>query len=95
MNYLLDLGFTKEEMDDLNNALDNKVIKKLILFPQIVKENYQTLTKIKIKNVKEIFLASPSMFLKNPDIFKNILDKYDEEDLIRCLENNPSIIEKI
>lgn len=95
MNYLLDLGFTKEEMDDLNNALDNKVIKKLILFPQIVKENYQTLIEFKIKNVKEIFLASPSMFLKNPDIFKNILDKYDEEDLIRCLENNPSIIEKI
>ncbi len=95
MNYLLDLGFTKEEMDDLNNALDNKVIQKLILFPQIVKENYQTLIEFKIKNVKEIFLASPSMFLKNPDIFKNILDKYDEEDLIRCLENNPSIIEKI
>ena len=95
MNYLLDLGFTKEEMDDLNNALDNKVIQKLILFPQIVKENYQTLIEFKIKNVKEIFLASPNMFLKNPDIFKNILKKYDEEDLIRCLENNPSIIEKI
>lgn len=95
MNYLLELEFTDEEIKKLTKTLNKETINKLNLFPLIVKENYQTLVKIKIKNVKDVFLASPKTFLINPDKFNNILDKYDEEDLIRCLENNPSIIDKI
>ena len=35
------------------------------------------------------------MFLINPDKLRNIFSKYDKEDLIRCLEKNHKVIEKL
>ena len=35
------------------------------------------------------------MFFKNPDKFKAIFAKYDPKDLVRCLEKNGAIIEKL
>jgi hypothetical protein len=35
------------------------------------------------------------MFLLNPDNFKSIFDKYDEADLVRCIEKNSAVVEKL
>lgn len=95
MDYLLDLELTKEDIDTLNSTLPKSVIEKLTMFPNIVRVDYQLLKNIGIKNYKEIFMSHAHMFTMNPDKFKAIFDKYDHSDLIRCLEKNGAVIEKL
>jgi hypothetical protein len=95
MSYLEELEFTKAEIQNLQGTLKKSVIECLELFPEIVKVNYETLKDIGINNYKEVFLNHTHMFLQNPNKFKGIFDKYDHDDLIRCLEKNGDIIEKL
>ena len=94
MEYLINLGFNEDEIKTLNNLNEN-VLESLKLFPKIVEANYEILKNIGISNYKEIFLGHPHMFLQNPNRFQAIFDKYDHQDLIRCLEKNGAIIEKL
>ena len=95
MNYLEELGFTTEEIENLNKDLKKNKDELLKLFPEIVKANYEILKNVGISNYKEIFLKHSHMFLQNPNKFQAMFDKYDHADLIRCLEKNGAIIEKL
>lgn len=95
MNYLLDLGFNEEEVENLKSSLGTNIINMVTLFPKVVAINYQILKDVGIKNIKEVFNGHTKMFLVNPDRFKAIFDKYDQEDLVRCIEKNASVIEKL
>ncbi len=95
MDYLREIEFSLDEINHLKGTLARNVIEKLKLFPRIVLINYQTLKDVGIKNYKEIFVNHTHMFFKNPDKFKAIFAKYDPDDLIRCLEKNGAIIEKL
>lgn len=95
MDYLREIDFSLDEINHLKGTLARNIIEKLNLFPRIVLINYQTLKDVGIKNYKEIFINHTHMFFKNPDKFKAIFAKYDPDDLIRCLEKNGSIIEKL
>ena len=48
-----------------------------------------------IANMKEVFMNHSNMFLMNPDRFKAIFVKYDQADLVRCIEKNHNVIEKL
>ena len=95
MDFLEKLDFTKEEINKLNETLSKNILESVITFPGIVSANYNILKDIGINNYKEIFLNHTHMFLQNPDRFQKIFDKYDHADLIRCLEKNGNIIEKL
>ncbi len=95
MLYLLDLGFTKEELNQLETKLSEEVKEKLTLFPKVVAVNYDTLKKTRIKNHKEALLNHAHLFLTNPDKFSEVFAKYDPDDLVRCLEKNIAVIEKL
>lgn len=95
MNYLKDLGLTEDEITIMNGTLDAGVIESTSFFPTIIEVNYNFLKEIGISNYKDIFMKHTHMFLLNPDRFKAIFDKYDHADLIRCLEKNGAVIEKL
>ena len=95
MDYLLDLEFTKEDINTLSTTLPKSVTEKLTMFADIVRVDYQLLKSVGIKNYKEIFMGHAHMFTMNPDKFKAIFDKYDHSDLVRCLEKNGAVIEKL
>ena len=95
MDYLETLEITKEEINTLNTTTDKSVLECIVVFPGIITANYEILKDVGIKNYKEVFLNHPHMFLQNPDRFQRIFDKYDHDDLIRCLEKNGAIIEKL
>ena len=53
MDYLLDLEFTKEDINTLSTTLPKSVIEKLTMLPDIVRVDYQLLKSVGIKNYKE------------------------------------------
>ena len=95
MDYLKTLDISNEEIDSLNNTLQKNEQEYVILFPGIIKANYNILKDVGINNYKDIFLKHTHMFFMNPNKFQAIFDKYDHDDLIRCLEKNGAIIEKL
>lgn len=95
MNYLLEYNLNKADLETLEATLEKNVKELVIIFPEIVKMNLKYIIDLGVNNSKEIFMGHAHMFMKNPDRFKNIFEKYDRQDLIRCLEKNASIIEKL
>ena len=95
MDYLKGLGFTDNEIETLKIKLNDEEFKKIEFFPRIVKENFDYLNNMGISNMKDAFINHVSMFLKNPDRFKSIFVKYDQADLVRCIEKNHNVIEKL
>ena len=95
MDYILKFNLTEEDLNILKNKLSDEDKKKFELFPRIVKENYGYLNNMNISNMKEVFINHSGMFLMNPDRFKAIFVKYDQADLVRCIEKNHNVIEKL
>lgn len=91
MEYLVDLGLTSEEINNIGSSLKDS----LELFPNVVKENFATLKDLKLTNEHDVFVNHLGMFLINPDKLNDIFSKYDRDDLIRCLEKNHKVIEKL
>lgn len=95
MDYLLKYELETSDIEILEKNLDGSIKEQIILFNNIITENLNYILSLGVNNTKDIFMGHTHMFLKNPDKFKNIFDKYDRQDLIRCLEKNASIIEKL
>ena len=93
MKFLEDLGYSDSEIKELVNTLDFYTVEKIKLFPVLVFENIKYLKNLGIRNYKEIFNNYAYMFLKDASVFEAIFSKYDLEDLIEKIENNPGIIE--
>ena len=95
MEYLFDLGFSLEEINTIKSKYKNNEIEKLEFFSRLVKNNYNYLKSYGIKNIKECFMNHLNMFFMNPDKFRNIFNKYDRADLVRCIEKNDAVLEKL
>lgn len=95
MNYLLNFNLNNQDIETLKSKLDDDGIKKIEFFPRIVTENYNYLNNMNISNMKDVFINHAMMFLMNPDKFKAIFVKYDQADLVRCIEKNHNVIEKL
>ena len=95
MEYLLDLGFTLEEINKIKSTYDKKDIEKIEYFNRLVINNYNYLKSYGIKNIKDCFINHLRMFFYNPDKFRSIFNKYDRADLVRCIEKNDAVLEKL
>ncbi len=95
MEYLFDLGFSLEEINNLKSKYDQKNIEKLEFFSRLVSTNYNYLKSYGIKNIKVCFINHLKMFFINPDKFRSIFNKYDKNDLVRCIEKNDQVLEKL
>ena len=87
MEYLFDLGFSLEEVNNIKSKYKGNEIEKLEFFPRLVKDNYNYLKSYGINHI--------NMFFMNPDKFRSIFNKYDRADLVRCIEKNDAVLEKL
>ena len=94
MNYLYDLDLDDKDIEELKK-LSKNIVESLETFPLIIKTNFNILKDLGINNYKDIFLKHTHMFLQNPNRFQAIFDKYEHNDLVRCLEKNGAIIERL
>ena len=93
--YLYDYGYTNDDLTIIENNTKHDIWIKITSFPEIIKANYEYLQSVGINNLKDIFMGYSHIFTKDPDKFKAIFVKYDQNDLIRCMEKNPAVIEKL
>lgn len=96
----------KEDIIQDELGLDNdqnKVLKKnagrryiaMNAYPEIVKANFEAIKNLGVKDPIGILINHPTRFTMNPTNFLDVLDKYDEEDLVRCLDKNGAVIDKL
>ena len=95
MEYLFDLGFTLEEINKLKSKCDKSDIEKLQFFSRLISTNYNYLKQYGISNIKDCFINHIKMFFMNPDKFRSVFNKYDRADLVRCIEKNDQVLEKL
>lgn len=88
------LGLNKNEQEILKANAKNDYT-TMCKFKEIVKANYDVLKNLKINDLNKCITEHPHRFIMNPDKFFEILDKYDTEDLIRCINKNVAVIDKL
>ncbi len=89
------LGLTKQEEYILKDKTTKEEFKRMCMFSDVVFANYVTLRNLGINNLKDCITKRPKRFLWNPDRFNAMLDKYDTDDLIRCINKNSAVLDKL
>lgn len=93
MNYLNKLGFTKEQIESLENEIAEVMVEALSENRKLVTANVEYLLDLGVTNIYEIFRAYYELFLIDHSNFMDIFNKYDREDLIEKLAKNVAIVE--
>lgn len=88
------LSITEKDVNYIkkNSSEDYKL---MVNFPEVILSNYNTLKEYKIDNITDCIVKHPHRFTFNPSKFASILDKYDVEDLVRCINKNSAVIDKL
>ncbi len=89
------LNLSSNEVSILRSESSTEEFEKINQFSDIIKANYNELKKYNVNNLNECITRHPHRFLFNPDNFAAILDKYDTEDLTRCVNKNAAVIDKL
>ena len=89
------LGLTEDEVNIMKTKLDDREYNVMCSFPDIIRTNYNTLKGLHVDNVNKCISEHPKRFMNNPDVFEAILDKYDPQDLVRCINKNVAVIDKL
>ncbi len=93
MKFLLDYGFSEEEINDFSENIPAKLLECIYNSYRLVAKNMETLKDMGITNYKDIFKKFYDMFLMDNSNFVNIFNKYDRDDLVDKLLKNPDIVE--
>ena len=89
------LGLTLEEATTMKTKLDDREYNVMCSFPEIIQTNFNTLKGLHVEQVNKCISEHPKRFMNNPDVFEAILDKYDPQDLVRCINKNVAVIDKL
>ena len=89
------LNMTDEEYETLKSNVSEETLKKLNILSRNVVENYSVLNNLGINNIRECLTKYPSKLMLDTSEFKILLDKYDQDDLVRCINKNAKVFDKI
>lgn len=95
MNYLIEFGFTQEEVNGLVASISDETYSDLTFFKQMVSDNILYLKDFGVTNYSKVFVKYPEIFLRDNDSFKNVLSKFDKEDLIQKVLANVAVLKKM
>lgn len=93
LNFLINYGFSIEEINKLELDIPAIIIKKFILNKNNFLDNLVYLREIGIINYKEVFVTYYDIFLLDNKKFVAIFSKYEKEELIEFVKNDITVIE--
>ncbi len=89
------LGLSRKAADVLKKTATEDEYRIMNVLPELVLENYREIRGLGINNLEECISKYPHRFTLTPSKFHEIMDKYDTEDLIRCINKNAAVIDKL
>ena len=92
---LIKLGFTKDEEKKFRKNLTDEEFLIFNTFSDIVIKNFNSINSLNVDNARGCLIEHPQRFIFNPSRFNAILEKYDKEDLIRCINKNIAVIDRL
>ena len=95
MEYLYDFGLDNTDIEIMLENADENTFSEMTLVKNLIKENIHYLTEFGIKNCNKIIIKYPEIFLRDTNSLANVLSKFDKEDLIAKVENNPAVLKKM
>lgn len=93
MEYLVNYDFTEEEITKFKESIPEVFLTSINQSKKLIQANLAYLRSIGVENIKVIFSDFYEMFLMEHSAFVEIFDKYDPEDLLVHLKNDPSVME--
>lgn len=87
--------FDNDTIMYLNDNVPKVILEELEKEQKLVSENISFLKDLGVSNIDNIFKNYYDMFLMDPELFSEIFNKYDKEDLIEKLKKNLTIIEHL
>ena len=87
--------FDNDTIMYLNDNVPEVMLEELEKERKLVSKNISFLKDLGVINIDNIFKNYYNMFLMDPELFSEIFNKYDKEDLIEKLKKNLTIIEHL
>lgn len=89
------LGLSRKASEILKKTATPEDYKIMNTLPDVVFENYREIKNLRVDNLEECISKYPHRFTLTHSKFHEILDKYDTDDLIRCINKNAAVIDKL
>ena len=87
--------FDNDTIMYLNDNVPKIILEELEKEQKLVSKNISFLKDLGVSNIDNIFKNYYDMVLMDPELFSEIFNKYDKEDLIEKLKKNLTIIEHL
>lgn len=95
MEYLNEFGLDSTDIEIMMENIDENTFSDITLFKNLIKDNIVFLQDFGIKNCNKIIVKYPEIFLRDKSSLENVLSKFDKEDLIEKVDNNPAVFKKM
>ena len=89
------LGLSRKASEILKKTAAPEDYKIMNALPDVVFENYREIKNLRVDNLEDCISKYPHRFTLTHSKFHEILDKYDTDDLIRCINKNAAVIDKL
>lgn len=93
MKYLDKMGFTKDEIEELNNCVPELMLEKLKEQKKLILINLSFLKELGVTNYKRVFINYYEIFLMDNSNFMAIFNQYDRDDLVDKIQKDISVVE--
>jgi len=97
MEYLVDLGFSDIDINDIKNSNDTNIIDNLVVNKNNIIEIVKYLLEIGLEKetIKNIFIEQVNLFFKTKNEIKVSFDEYEIDTIVKSLEFDVNNIELI
>lgn len=95
MEYLYIYDLDNTDIEIMTENMSDDMYSDMTLFSELVKKNIDYLKEFGVKNYTQIVVKYPEIFLRDNESFKNVLSKFDKEDLIEKVAKNSAVFKKM
>lgn len=97
MEFLLELGFNSNDIDDITAHNDEAIIKNVVLNQENVKQivNYFKEIGLTTETIKDLFVLQIGMFHRTKEEIESVFDEYELESIIKSLNYDVNSVDLI
>lgn len=97
MEFLLELGLTSDDIEDIKLHNDDAVIKNVILNQNNVRKivNYFNEIGLARETIKDLFVLQIGMFHRTKEEIESVFDEYELESIIKSLNYDVNTVDLI